>query len=254
MIGSVTALVLTYNEAPNIGRTLEKLSWTKEIVVVDSFSTDETLDIVKKCPQARIIQRNFDDHTSQWNFGLDNVRTDWVLSLDADYVLTDELVEEIQLSKSENGTAAYFARFIYCLSGRRLRGTLYPPRAVLFRRELCRYEPDGHTQLLKISGKTDSLSAPILHDDRKPLDRWLQEQSRYARIEAEHLLKTSAAQLNLADRLRRKIVIAPFLVFFYTLIFKGLILDGWPGFHYVLQRTVAEVLLSLKLIEEKLKK
>jgi hypothetical protein len=66
-------------------------------------------------------------------------------------------------------------------------------------------------------------------------------------------LLNPSTQLNLPDRLRRKIIIAPFLVFFYTLIFKGLILDGWPGWYYVFQRTLAEMLLSLKLIEQKLK-
>jgi len=58
--------------------------------------------------------------------------------------------------------------------------------------------------------------------------------------------------LNLADRLRRWIVPAPFMVFFYTLVVKGLIFDGWRGWYYVLQRTFAEILLSLRLIEAKL--
>src|ERR1041385_6340109 len=99
MLDQITPLVLTYNEAPNIGRTLEKLSWAKEVVVVDSFSTDETLEIIRKFPQVRLVQRKFDNHTAQWNFGLAQVRTDWVLSLDADYVLSEELIHEIRVLK-----------------------------------------------------------------------------------------------------------------------------------------------------------
>jgi hypothetical protein len=92
----------------------------------------------------------------------------------------------------------------------------------------------------------------IDHDDRKSLSHWLWSQDRYARLEAAKLLETAAAQLRLQDRLRRKIVLAPALVFFYALFGKGLILDGWPGWYYAFQRTLAEIILSLRLLEAKL--
>ena len=95
MLDQITPLVLTYNEAPNIRRTLEKLRWAREIIVVDSFSTDETLDRLKAFPQVRVVQRKFDTFAGQCNFGLDQIQTPWVLSLDADYVLSEELIEEI---------------------------------------------------------------------------------------------------------------------------------------------------------------
>src|SRR4051812_43381171 len=93
----LSVIILTYNEAPNIGRTLERLAWAKEIVVIDSFSTDETLEIVGKFPRTRVIQRKFDTFADQCNFGLEQIHTDWVLSLDADYVLSSELIDEIGL-------------------------------------------------------------------------------------------------------------------------------------------------------------
>jgi len=148
---------------------------------------------------------------------------------------------------------AYFAQFTYCILGRPLRGALYPVRAVLFRKELCRYVPDGHTQLLRVNGRTACLNGRILHDDRKPLERWFASQLRYSALEARHLTETPASKLNRADRIRRKIVMAPALVFFHTLLGKGLILDGWPGWFYVFQRALAEILLSLQLMEDKLK-
>ena len=78
------------------------------------------------------------------------------------------------------------------------------------------------------------LHSRILHDDRKPLERWFAEQNRYAQIEARHLLRSrepaaGGGELNAADRVRRLVVVAPWLVFFYTLVGKGLILDGWAG-------------------------
>ena len=95
MIDEITPLLITYNEAANIGRTLEKLTWASRIVVIDSGSTDKTLEIVRKYPQAEIIQRPFDDFAAQCNFGLAQVKTEWVLSLDADYELSDKLVAEL---------------------------------------------------------------------------------------------------------------------------------------------------------------
>jgi glycosyltransferase involved in cell wall biosynthesis len=249
----ITPLILTYNERPNIRRALSRLHWAREILVVDSFSTDGTCEVLSELPQVRLIQRQFDNHTSQWNFGLDQVQSDWVLSLDADYVLSDEFVEELETRRSETGTVAYFARFRYCILGRPLRTSLYPPRAVLFRRDLCRYIDVGHTQVLEVSGPTRFFKNPIYHDDRKSLDRWLREQDRYAIKDAQFLLETPVKELKLPDRLRRKIVIAPVLVFFYTLLVKGLIADGLPGWFYVLQRTYAEALLSLRLLETRMR-
>jgi glycosyltransferase involved in cell wall biosynthesis len=248
----ITPLILTFNEAPNLRQTLQKLTWARQIVVVDSFSTDETEEVAKSFVQVRFVQRKFDTHSAQWNYGLDLCSTLWVLSLDADYVLSEELVRELQSWQPTDSGVAWYARFRYCIQGRPLRGTLYPPRAVLFRKDRCRYEQDGHTQRLEIEGGTGWLQGYIDHDDRKPLDHWLAQQSRYALLEAKHLLETPAAELNRADRIRRKVILAPAFVFFYTLLGMGLILDGWAGWFYVLQRVLAEIMLSLRLIEAKM--
>ena len=87
-LSTVTPLILTFNEAPNLRRTLARVAWAREIVIVDSFSTDETMHIAQSFPQARILQRKFDTFADQCNFGLQQITTEWVLSLDADYVLT----------------------------------------------------------------------------------------------------------------------------------------------------------------------
>src|SRR5690349_3031034 len=121
---NVTPVILTYNEAPNIGRSLKRLTWAKEVVVVDSFSTDETVQIVQSFPNVRLIQRRCDGHTSQWNFGLDAVHTDWVLTLDADYILSDDLIKELHAWSPSPQIDAYFAKFRYCIAGKPLRRTL----------------------------------------------------------------------------------------------------------------------------------
>lgn len=248
----VTPLILTYNEAPNIGRTLERLGWAQEVVVLDSFSTDDTEAISRGFANVVFDRRRFDNHAAQWNAGVDRVRTDWVLSMDADYLLTDALRDEIAKLPSDPGIAAYCARFRYCVAGRPLRGTLYPPRAVLFQKALCRYVQDGHTQMLAIDGPTRFLNGRLLHDDRKSLARWLESQRNYARLEADKLLAPHKQTRSLADRLRRSIWPAAPAAFIYTLLAKGCLFDGWPGWFYALQRTYAELLLSLELLDRRL--
>ncbi|MDT5121122.1 MAG: hypothetical protein QOC96_604 [Acidobacteriota bacterium] len=255
MLEQITPLILTYNEAPNIGRTLEQLRWARDIVVVDSFSADETLNIIAEFTQARVFQRKFDCHENQWNFGLQEtgIKADWVLALDADYLLTPELIEELKTLRPEPHIKGYRARFIYCINGKPLRGSAYPPVTVLYRRANARYVQDGHTQRIEVEGEIKDLQSPILHDDRKPLAQWIQSQSRYMRLEAEKLCQADIRQLGWADRLRQARLFAPFVMFFYCLFVKGVILNGRVGIYYALQRTFAEFMLSLYLIEHDLK-
>src|SRR5262245_40635600 len=111
-------MILTFNEEANIGRTLDKLTWAKKILVVDSGSTDDTLKIVKRYPQAVVIRRDFDTAAPQCNFGLTHVESEWVLSLDADYVLSDELVSEIAALQPNSNVCGFWANFVYLIFGR----------------------------------------------------------------------------------------------------------------------------------------
>src|SRR5579875_205028 len=246
---AITPLIITYNEAANLRRTLEKLTWASDIVVVDSFSTDSTLEIAGAFPQVRVIQRPFDHFANHCNFGLEHCRSNWVLSLDADYVLSGGLIAELHDWVPEAEVNAYFSRFVYCVFGRPLRGSLYPPRPILFRRNCCHYYQDGHAHALRIEGRVGRLKNIVFHDDRKSLAHWMGAQVRYSTLEIEKLARTRPDQLSLPDRIRRRIFLAPLLVFFYTLIGKGLIFDGWAGWFYVFQRTLAELLISLRLLE-----
>ena len=252
VIEDITPLVITYNEAPNIARTFARLTWARRIVVVDSGSTDETLEIIRSYPQAEVIHRPFDDFASQCNFGIAQVTTAWMLSLDADYVLSDELVTELQKLRPDAATNGYQARFVYRICGQSLRGTLYPPRTVLYRKDHACYRNEGHGHRVMIAGKIEPLSGVIFHDDRKPLARWFASQQLYASQEAEHLLASDRKALRTSDKIRLSAWPAPLGVFLYTLIFKGCLLDGWPGWYYALQRLFAETLIALEIIDQRL--
>ncbi|MES1024424.1 glycosyltransferase family 2 protein [Gloeocapsa sp. BRSZ] len=249
MLDQITPLILTFNEAANLHHTLQRLTWAKQIIVIDSYSSDKTIDILRSYPQVQIFQRTFDTHTNQWNYALQQVQTEWVLSLDADYVLTEDIIAEIATLAQDSLADSYFVKFKYCVFGKPLQGTLLPPREVLFKKEKAIYIDDGHTQLLQVKGKSAMLSSYIYHDDRKPLTRWLWAQDRYMIIEAKKLLETPNQELSFGDRIRKQKILAPFAILFYCLIINRGILDGWVGWYYAFQRALAEILLSIRLIE-----
>lgn len=249
MLEFITPLILTFNEAPNIDRTLQRLTWAQTIVVIDSYSNDETIKIIQKYPQVQIFQREFESFASQCNYGLENIKSEWVLSLDADYVLSEELIDEIKALPKKITVDSYIVRFKYCVFGKPLRGTLYPPRKVLYRKNKAVYQEDGHAHRVYVDGKSAMLSSHIYHDDRKPVDRWLKAQSNYMVIESKKILETPASELSFGDRIRRQKIIAPLAILIYCLIVNRGILDGWAGWYYALQRTLAEILLSIHLIE-----
>ena len=250
MLDQITPIILTYNEAVNLDRTMRQLSWAKDIVIVDSFSDDETTTIAATFPQARVFQRSFDSHQRQWTFGLreTGIKTPWVLALDADYVLSDEMITELENLKPEIGVNAYAAQFVYCLNGKPLRSGIYPPVSVLYRAAEAEYEQDGHTQRIRINGRVAELQAKIFHDDRKPLRSWLRSQVAYAELGAQKLLSMQTRNMTFADRLRTWRIIAPAAVVAYCLFARAGILDGWPGIFYAFQRGLAELMLSLHLI------
>ena len=253
MLNQITPLLLTYNEAANIGRTLDRLSWARDIVVVDSLSTDETRAILSRYANVRVYERAFTTHAEQWNFGLEHtgITTEWVLALDADFVLSADAVGELTALSPPKAVGGYRASFTYCIDGKPLRSAVYPPVTVLYRRAAARYQQDGHTQRVRIDGLVIPLTARILHDDRKPLSHWIASQVRYMRLEADKLASAPSSSLANVDRVRKLIVLAPPLMFLRCLFVGGGILDGWPGLFYALQRTTAELILSLSLVERR---
>lgn len=253
-LDKVGVLILTFNEAPNIGRTLAALAFFPEVIVLDSGSTDDTLAIARSYPNVRVYHRPFDNHSAQWNHGLSacGLQREWVLALDADYVLPVSLVAEITALFPPGDVAGYSTAFTYWILGEPLSRSLYPPVTTLYRRAGAHYEQDGHTQRVKVDGKVMTLEGRIAHDDRKPLAHWLAAQVRYARLECDLLLSKPWAALTWRDRLRRMKFITPWLVPLYCLTVGRGLLDGRPGLYYALQRGVAEAVLSLKLLERQI--
>jgi glycosyltransferase involved in cell wall biosynthesis len=254
-LDQITPVILTYNEEPNIGRALARLSWAKHVLVVDSYSTDGTREIAARFPNVRFIEHAFESHSAQWSYAVEEtgIATEWILALDSDYILSEALVQELANLRPADEVAGYEASFRYLIQGHVLPRSIYPPRIVLCRRDRARFCQDGHTQRLDVTGGgIGRLESPVDHDDRKSLTHWIVAQDRYARLEREKLLSTPRAEMRIADRLRAGGLLAPFAILLYCLFIKGLIFNGFYGWYYSYQRAVAEFLLSLYLMDDRL--
>lgn len=251
MLDQITPVILTRDEEANLERTLAQLTWARDVVIVDSFSSDATLAIAGRFPNVRVFQRELDTLADQSNYGFAQARTPWVLLLDADYFLPQAFIDELRDLEPRPDVRAYRAAFRYAVNGKPLRASLYPPRIVLLHREHARVWQDGHAHRVLADGAVDELDAKIIHDDRKSFARFMTRQKIYMRQEAEKLRSVDPRALSMAGRVRRLIVVAPFAVLFHTLFIRGLVFDGMAGLRYTWERFVAELILSRELLRRR---
>ena len=183
---AVTPVILTYNEESNIRRILESLAWAAEVKIVDSGSRDGTGDIAREFPNVAWFTRAFDTHARQWDFAIRStgVTTPYVLALDADYEVPEQFVQELGDRFIGGGYAGGIAGFEYRIHGRPLLGSVYPAKLVVCTPGHVRVSQPGHTQELHVDGPVYRFAARLIHDDRKPLGRFVHSQMEYSRLEA----------------------------------------------------------------------
>ena len=247
---NVTPVVLTYNEEANIGRCLDQLRWANHVVVIDSYSDDRTVTICNSFPNVSVVKRKYDNYWSQRNYAdKETVNTDWILALDADYILSDEFIEELATLGPDDQNAGYRCHFNFLLKGKKLRCSVYPPLIRLYRRDSSNYVQEGHKEVLQLNGKVSDLKARISHDDRKPLMRWIQSQVYYTPMEAGKLLQMNRLRWKVRYVLRTWIPVSPIAIAFHILFVKGGIFDGVGGLYYCLQRVIAESMICLHYLD-----
>jgi glycosyltransferase involved in cell wall biosynthesis len=252
MLDHITPVLLTFNEEENIARTLWHLAWAKDIVVVDSESTDGTLAVLSRVPNVRVFRRRFDTHAKQWRFAVDEtqISSDWILRLDADYQMSDKLTSELKRLDPKEPVSAYRIKFDYSIFSHRLLSSLYPPNTILLRRGCFSVVDEGHTESWKVSGPVATLKGRVIHNDWKSSGRWLIGQVRYMQRELDWM---EAREGGFVRWLRLRPPLMPIVIFFYCLFGKGLLLNGRAGLFYALQRATAEGVLSLLVLEQRLR-
>ncbi len=191
----ISILILTLNEEPNIAACLESVKWGDDVVVLDSFSTDKTVEIAKMLG-ARVVQRKFDNWAAHQNWANENIafKHPWVFYLDADERMTDNLRREIQdiaRNPAEQRVAFYCGRRNYFM-GRWIKHA-YPPSAIMrfFRPGRLKFERLVNPTPV-IDGPHGYLSGMFEHYNfSKGLTEWVGKHNRYSELEALEGIKSS---------------------------------------------------------------
>lgn len=222
----ISVVIITHNEEKNIRRCLENLGWAQEIVVVDSNSTDRTVEIAREYTD-KIFLHPFEGYVRQKNYALDQATSDWVLSVDADEVVTTELLDRIRRiwpaererydGFTVNRRSQYLGKWIG-------RCGWYPDRKLrLFRRQKGRWTGENLHERVQLEGRVKNLNADLLHYTYDDLADNIERIQRYSTIfaEAQHKRGRRATILDLAIR--------PAARFFKAYILKRGFLDGRHG-------------------------
>jgi glycosyltransferase involved in cell wall biosynthesis len=187
-LAKISLVVITYNEEDNIGRCLESASGVGEIIVVDSFSGDDTVRIAERYG-ASVFQREFMSNADQKNWAISKAVHDWILILDADESLTAGLREEIAAKVMDDDHDGYWLYRSSEFLGHRIRFCGWRRDKVLrlFRRGTGRYRERTVHEKLKLEGRAGRLMEKLRHRPYRDLDDYLDRMRRYSRRGAEEL-------------------------------------------------------------------
>jgi len=222
----ITALIPCFNEEDCLAQALESVRWADEILVVDSFSTDASLEIAKKFG-ARIIQRAYEYSASQKNWAIPQATHPWILLLDADEVLEAQAEIEIRtlLNTQPKEVAFWLYRQNFYMDQKVSWGMWRGDKVIrLFMRDTCLYQDKRvHAEIIA-NGSVGFLKTKINHYTYKNLGHLLSKVEKYSTWKAKDKFEKGASSSFFL------MVAKPFFVFIKSYFLKLGILDGRPGF------------------------
>jgi len=263
----VSALLLAQDEAINIARCIDSLQGIEDIVVVDSGSTDRTVELARSLG-ARVVYRKFDNFANQRNFGLEegDLKNDWVLHLDADEVLTEDFRTQLEKLDPPAAIDGYYVPSRTILGDRWLKHAgMYPSyQARLGHRDRFRFVQVGHGQREAVPPeRMGTFDVPYDHYCfSHGMVRWLEKHVRYARDEATLLAsrheesesgqregpgQARTARRRVAKQWAGRIPLAlrPVARFLYIYFWRLGFLDGFAGFRYAFMLSVYEGMIAV---------
>lgn len=237
----VTAIVLAKNEEKNIERCLGALRWCDEVLVIDDDSTDKTVEIARKWG-ARVVERRLDnDFAAQRNFAIDQVKTPWILFVDADEVVSKELAMEVSEKVKQIEFKGFRVRRVDYLWGKTLiHGDIARFNYVRLGRRGAGLWERRVDETWQIEGKIGQLTNPLLHYPHQAISGFLEEINFKSTLNARQFYD-EGKKTTLVDWLK------PPATFFRSWVCKLGFLDGMPGFIVALMMSLHSFLVRSKL-------
>lgn len=268
----ISVIILTYNEEEDIEASFKSVyDWADEIFIVDSYSTDKTLEIAKKYTD-KILQHEFEDYGKQRNWAQENIQTEneWVFHLDAGEKVTPELVDELKkVFENLTDEAGFLLPRRAVFMGKWIKhGGHYPSYHLrVFKKNLGGCENRLYDQAFYVTGRVKTLKGDIVDTMASDLDRWILRHNKWSNLEALEILglmnsnpikgNIKGSPIEQKRWLREQyykipLFLGPFLYFFYRYFLKLGFLDGKEGliFHF-LQGFWYRFLVDAKVYEMK---
>ena len=244
MKSKISVFIITFNEEKNIAKCLEKLYFADEIIVVDSASTDNTVAICKKF-NAKVIDKDFENFGKQKQFALNQCSNDWVLSLDADEVLTDKLIDEIKNLKLDDTFDGYliprthvFLNKIFLYGNENKK-----PILRFFNKQKGKFLEEKVHETIQVSGNIGRLKNEMLHYTVDDFAVAVNKSVKYAVLSGELLFEKGKRTTKI-----KPIIKFPF-EFLRVYIFQRNCLNGYQGFIWSLISAYGSFVKYTKLLE-----
>lgn len=234
---TLSVAIITLNEEANLARTLASVQFADEIIVIDSGSTDRTLEIARSFPSVKLFSEPWKGFAAQKNSAIEKCAGTWVLSLDADEELTPELQNEIRLLLPSNPSAdAYMLRRRNLFLGRWIkRGGYYPdPKLRLFRNHSANFAPAARFsdrpvhETIAFDGKLETLHHDLIHHAYPTIESYIEHMDRYSTLGAQILVEKGKISRS-APAFFWNMRVVPQFTFIWNFFFRGGFLDGREG-------------------------
>ena len=253
----VSVMIFTLNEELNLPGCLRSLAWCDDVIVIDSFSGDNTRGLALSAG-TRVFEHVFTGFGDQRNWALEEAAPihEWVLILDADERVTDDLAAELGrvLPGVPESVGAFRLKRRFHMWGRWLRhSSLYPTWVVrLVRKGRVRYVNRGHAETQQVEGEIRNLENDLIDENLKGMDDWFERHNRYAHKDAEYELQEDARSASPGSlfggdpmqrrkalkRLASKVPGRPLVYFLYSYIWRRGFLDGKDGLIFCMMRAL----------------
>ena len=217
----LSVVILTFNSEKYLREVLKSVSWTDEIIIVDSGSADKTEQICTEFKNVRFIYQDWLGFGAQKQFGVDKAKNEWIFVLDSDEIITNELKEEILNTLKEPKFNAYNVARLNFFFGKAVRNLgLYPDYTIrFFNRKFAKFDKRQIHEKVITNSDIGTLKNHFIHYAYDNIEQFITKQNRYSSLGA-----------NLNKKNKIKAIFSPFWTFFKLFVLKLGFLDGWRGY------------------------